>query len=173
MIACRFLFAIVFESGGADIAAAFFTEVTGMEQEKLFLILADLVLMLHVLFVAFVVGGLALIFTGAARAWRWVRNPWFRLAHILAIGFVVVQSWFAAMCPLTTLENILREQAGSAAYKGDFIAHWLQAILYYNAPAWVFAVCYTIFGVLVLANWGMVRPMPFRKEKITVPEDNK
>jgi hypothetical protein len=136
-----------------------------MEPAVLFLILADLVLLLHVLFVMFVVGGLVLIFIGKARAWRWVRNPWFRLAHILAISFVVVQSWFAIMCPLTTLENILRQNAGGAVYKGDFIAHWLQAILYYNAPAWVFAVCYTIFGVLVLASWTIVRPMPFRKEK--------
>jgi hypothetical protein len=134
-----------------------------MEQAKLFLILADLVVLLHVLFVAFVVGGLVLIFIGKARAWRWVRNPWFRIAHILAIGFVVMQSWFAVMCPLTTLENILREKAGGAAYKGDFIAHWLQAILYYNAPARVFAIGYTIFGALVAASWAIVRPGPFRK----------
>jgi len=136
-----------------------------MEQATILLVLADLVLLLHVLFVAFVTGGLALIFIGGVRAWRWVRNPWFRLAHILAIGFVVVQSWFAVMCPLTTLENILRQKAGGAAYKDDFIAHWLQAILYYSAPAWVFAVCYTIFGALVLASWAIVRPGLFRKQK--------
>ena len=51
---------------------------------------------------------------------------------------------------LTTLENALREQANGTAYDGSFIAHWLQAILYYNAPAWAFAVCYTVFGALVL-----------------------
>ena len=139
-----------------------------MKQAIIFLILADLVLLLHVLFVVFVVGGLVMIFIGGMRNWRWVGNFWFRLAHILAIGLVVIQSWFAVMCPLTTLENILREKAGSAAYKGDFIAHWLQAILYYSAPAWVFAVAYTAFGALVSASWIMVRPKPFRKKKITL-----
>lgn len=136
-----------------------------MDKATILQVLADMVLLLHVLFVAFVTGGLVLIFIGGVRAWRWVRNPWFRLAHILAIGFVVVQSWLAVMCPLTTLENALRARAGNAAYKGDFIAHWLQAILYYNAPAWVFAACYTIFGALVLASWAIVRPGPFRKQK--------
>ena len=125
--------------------------------------LADLVLLLHVLFVVFVVGGLILIFLGGVRKWRWVRKPWFRLAHILAIGVVVVQSWFAVICPLTKLENALRTHAGGTVYEGSFIAHWLQAILYYNAPAWAFAVCYTVFGALVLASWAIVRPMPFSK----------
>ncbi len=77
--------------------------------------LADLVLLLHVLFVVFVVGGLFLIFLGGVRKWRWVRKPWFRLAHILAIGVVVVQSWFAVICPLTTTRKRL---AGASRWHG-------------------------------------------------------
>ncbi len=132
-----------------------------MESGGWFLFAADLVLLTHVLFVAFVVFGLLLILAGKARAWAWVRNPWFRLAHLAAIGIVVVQSWFGAVCPLTILEMALRQRAGDAAYPGSFVAHWLEAILYYRAPTWVFAVCYTIFGGLVLASWYWVRPRPF------------
>ncbi|MGH8640305.1 MAG: DUF2784 family protein, partial [Burkholderiales bacterium] len=44
--------------------------------------LADLILIVHFLFVAFVVGGLALIWIGAAAGWEWVRNFWFRVAHL-------------------------------------------------------------------------------------------
>jgi len=76
-----------------------------MDSSALFLLAADAILLLHVLFVAFVVTGLVLILIGKVRAWFWVRNPWFRLAHLIAIGVVIVQSWVEAVCPLTTLET--------------------------------------------------------------------
>ena len=123
---------------------------------------ADLVLAMHVGFVVFVVVGLVLILVGKVFRWHWVRNPYFRVAHIVAIGVVVLQSWFGVICPLTTLEMSLRRLAGDATYSGAFIAHWLESILYYQAPAWVFAVCYTLFGLLVAGSWYWVRPRPFR-----------
>ena len=129
-----------------------------MDSSTFYLLAADAVLLLHVLFVAFVVFGLLLIFIGKACAWSWVRNPWFRIAHLAAIGVVVLQSWFGVICPLTDLEMALRSRAGGASYAGSFVSHWLEAILYYRAPAWVFAVCYTLFGALVLASWFLVRP---------------
>ena len=49
-------------------------------------------------------------------------------------------------------------KAGEAGYEGSFIQHWLQSILYYSAPDWVFIVAYTVFGALVLASWFVVRP---------------
>jgi hypothetical protein len=121
-------------------------------------IAADLVLVTHTAFVCFVVAGLVLVVIGGVRGWRWVRNPWFRLAHLLAIGLVAVQAWFGAICPLTTLENTLRARAGDAIYRGSFIAYWLESLLYYRAPPWLFAVCYTAFGLLVVASWVVVRP---------------
>jgi hypothetical protein len=121
-------------------------------------IAADLVLAAHASFVVFVILALVLVLVGGVRGWSWVRNPWFRLVHLLAIGFVVAQAWLQAICPLTTLEMALRSRAGDAVYRGSFIAHWMEALLYYQAPQWVFAVCYTAFGLLVLASWIIVRP---------------
>lgn len=132
-----------------------------MKSGAFLLFAADLVLLTHVLFVVFVVFGLLLIFAGKARGWSWVRNPWFRVAHLAAIGVVVVQSWLGAVCPLTTLEMTLRQKAGDAVYPGSFVAHWLETILYYRAPAWVFAVCYTVFGAVVVASWFWVRPRSY------------
>jgi hypothetical protein len=134
-----------------------------MDSSTLLLFAADLVLLLHVLLVAFVVFGLLLILTGKVRVWLWVRNPWFRVMHLLAIGVVVVQSWFGALCPLTEFEMALRSQAGDTVYAGTFISHWLDAILYYQAPAWVFVVCYTAFGLVVILSWFWVKPRPFTK----------
>jgi hypothetical protein len=125
-------------------------------------IAADLVLFLHTSFVVFVVVGLVLIFVGKICGWGWVRNFWFRCAHLIAIGLVVIQSWLGVICPLTTLEMALRSSAGQATYPGAFISHWLVTLLYYRAPGWAFALCYTIFGALVIASWFWVPPRRFR-----------
>src|SRR5690606_7653277 len=106
-------------------------------------IAADAVLLVHVGFVAFVLLGLLCILAGGALRWRWVRNPWFRLLHLVAIGIVVLQSWLGVLCPLTTLEMALRQKAGEATYSGSFIAHWLNSLLYIEAPMWMFVVANT------------------------------
>jgi hypothetical protein len=129
-----------------------------VNSQSLYLVAADITLFLHVSFVAFVVVGLALIFVGKVRAWECVRNPWFRWIHLAAISIVVLQSWFGVICPLTTLEMALRSRAGGSVYPGAFMAHWLEEILYYDLPAWVFAICYTAFGALVLVSWFWIRP---------------
>jgi hypothetical protein len=126
--------------------------------QTFYLLAADAMLVLHVLFVAFVVAGLVVILAGGLLKWSWVRNRAFRIAHLVAIGIVVLQSWFGMICPLTTIEMTLRARAGDATYAGSFIAHWLESLLYYQAPAWVFAVCYTAFGALVVGSWFWVRP---------------
>lgn len=125
--------------------------------------LADLVLATHVGFVAFVIVGLAAIWVGGLTGWSWVRNPWLRAAHLAGIALVVVQAWLGIVCPLTTLEMHLRERAGDATYAGTFIGHWLQRLLYYEAPPWVFVVCYTLFGLAVVGSWVKFRPRPFRR----------
>jgi len=132
-----------------------------MESSLLYMLLADAILLVHVMFVAFVVLGLILIFIGKLLTWSWVRNPWFRIIHLASICLVVVQSWVGALCPLTTWEMALRLQAGDIVYSGSFLSHWLESLLYYQAPVWVFVVCYTAFGSLVMAGWYWVRPHRF------------
>lgn len=123
-----------------------------------YLLAADAVLFLHVVFVVFVVVGLVLILLGRLLSWAWVRNWWFRVTHLGAIGIVVLQSWLGVICPLTKLEMLLRSKADDATYAGSFVSHWLEAILYYRAPAWVFAACYTAFAAIVVLSWVWVRP---------------
>jgi len=132
-----------------------------MNSSTFFLMAADAVLVLHVLFVVFIVIGLLLIFAGKVLAWSWVLNPWFRLTHLVAITVVVVQSWFDVICPLTNLEMTLRSLAGDAVYYDSFISHWLEKLLYYQLSPWVFVICYTIFGVIVIVSWFWIRPKNF------------
>ena len=121
-------------------------------------LLADVVLSLHVATVVFVVGGLVFVVLGNLRAWRWVNAPWFRLAHVAAIAVVVAQAWCGAVCPLTSLEMSLRAKARAPTYSGSFIEHWLQRLLYFEAPAWVFTVGYSVFGLAVVATWWYFPP---------------
>lgn len=132
-----------------------------MESRALYSLAADAMLITHVLFVAFFVLGLVLIFVGRYLSWQWVRNPWFRFAHLLGTGVVFVQALFGAICPLTIWEMDLRSKAGETTYEGSFIRHWLHELLFYQAPSWVFVVCYAVFGGLVVAAWFLVRPRPF------------
>lgn len=122
-------------------------------------LLADMVLAVHFGVVLFVICGLVLIFVGNRLAnWPWVNALWFRVAHLAAIGVVVAQSWFGMVCPLTTLEVWLREQAGEATHDRSFVAYWLQRLMFFEAPEWVFAVVYTAFGLLVVLAWWRYPP---------------
>lgn len=129
-----------------------------MPRELLLLLLADGILILHVLFVCFVVVGLFAVYLGYFLRWQWVRDLKFRLLHLVAIGIVVMQSWLGLICPLTIWEMALRKEAGAATYSGSFIQHWLHQLLYYTAPEWIFMLLYSVFGALVLASWFLVRP---------------
>ena len=115
--------------------------------------LADLVLLIHFAIVLFVVGGLLLIVLGNFLRWSWVNHWLFRAMHVLAISVVVLESWLGIECPLTTLENWLRLQAGQGVYQGSFIQHWVHGVMFYQAPGWVFALAYTLFGLAVVAAW--------------------
>ena len=119
---------------------------------------ADLTLVAHASFVAFVVVGQALILFGWVRGWRWTRNPAFRLIHLGAIALVVLESWFGVICPLTWLEFRLRAAAGSPVAADGFLAYWLQRLIFYDAPAWVFTLVHTVFGAVVAATLVLYPP---------------
>ena len=119
---------------------------------------ADLVLTLHFAIVTFVVGGLLCTLVGNLRSWRWVNGLRFRLLHLGAVLYVAAQAWFGANCPLTTLEMALRSRARAGTYHGSFIEHWLARLLYYEAPAWVFTLAYTLFALLVVLAWWRFPP---------------
>lgn len=119
---------------------------------------ADAVLLAHFGFVVFVVGGLLLVLAGNLLRWQWVNQGWFRAAHLLAIAVVVAQAWLGKVCPLTALETWLRAKAGMAGYRQGFIEHWVQLMLFYDAPSWVFTLAYTLFGLLVLLAWWYFPP---------------
>ena len=128
-----------------------------MSDSSLYSFLADTILVFHFAFVVFVLFGFLLILVGLLLRWSWIHNRRFRIAHLAAIGIVVLQAWFGQLCPLTVWENSLRRQAGESGYTDTFVEHWLHKILFYQAEPWIFTTIYTCFGVLVVLVWFLGR----------------
>ena len=101
-------------------------------------IAADLVLLVHLAFIAFVVaGGLLLL-----------RNPRWATLHLPAAAWGAYAECTATICPLTPLENLLRRQAGEAGYDGGFVEHYLVPLIY---PAGLTPAHQRWIGVAVVA----------------------
>jgi len=106
-------------------------------------LLADLVVLAHFAFVLFVVlGGLLIP--------RWPRLAW---VHLPAVVWGVVIEWSHGECPLTPLENRLREQAGESGYAGGFVDHYVMPVLY---PAGLAPDFQLALGAAVLVLNGFV-----------------
>jgi len=121
-------------------------------------LLADVVVAVHVAYVAFVIVGQLVILAGIALRWPWVRNLWFRLAHVAAIVIVALEAVFGVECPLTVWERNLRAWAGQGVVEGTFIGRFLHNLLFYRAEPWIFTACYVAFALLVVATLVLVPP---------------
>jgi hypothetical protein len=120
---------------------------------------ADVMVVVHLAFVAFVALGQVAILVGVVRGWPWVCGRKFRVLHLLAIAVVVVQSLLGTTCPLTIWEKQLRRLGGQEAYPGDFLARWAHDLLFFDAEPWVFTLIYTLFGLLVLLTFLFAPPV--------------
>jgi hypothetical protein len=126
-------------------------------------LLADAVLVLHFAFVLFVIFGLVLTWMGYFAGWKFVRNPWFRGAHFLAMAVVVAESLFGVICPLTKWEMALRVKAGEdPAYADSFVQHWVHRVMFFEISERTFTLIYVIFFVLIVLSLVVVPPRPFR-----------
>jgi Protein of Unknown function (DUF2784) len=116
--------------------------------------LADAIVVVHLFIVLFVVAMVPLVYLGAARRWTWIRNWRWRLLHLVAIAVIASESIFGIDCPLTVWEDRLRGEQLSTG----FIERWVDAVLFYDAPTWVFTVAYVAFALLVAITWVAVPP---------------
>jgi hypothetical protein len=116
--------------------------------------LADALLVFHFLIAAFIVGGLILVWIGAALRWPWIRDPWFRYLHLAAIVYVAAEALLGMACPLTVWEDLLRGGVGPES----FVGRWVHRLLYYEAPEWIFTAAYAAWALASLATLALVPP---------------
>jgi hypothetical protein len=120
--------------------------------------LADIVVGLHVAYVGFVVVGLLLILVGLPLRWSWIRNPWFRIIHLLAIVTVGLEAVCGIDCPLTVWEEHLRFLAGQEVGGGSFIGRLFHQLIFYDVKPWILDFGHVLFAVLVIAVFAAAPP---------------
>lgn len=118
------------------------------------------VLAFHLAIIAFNVAGCVLIPIGAWRGWRWVREFWWRFAHLLSLAVVALQALLGRACFLTIWQGDLADHAATQ----PLIAGWIDRLIYLPLPLWVFAVAYVAVFAYVIALWIFVRPrLPWQR----------
>jgi Protein of Unknown function (DUF2784) len=123
--------------------------------------LADTIVVVHLLIVLFVVIGVPLVYLGAARHWAWIRSLRWRFLHLIAIAVIAAESLFGIDCPLTVWEDRVRGEQISTG----FIERWIDGVLFYDAPTWVFTVAYVAFAALVAITWVAVPPTKDQRKR--------
>lgn len=121
--------------------------------------MADLVLLIHALVVAFIIGGTFYIWFGARLAWPGVRSPLFRYLHLGLMLFVASEALLGLVCPLTVWEDALRGETS----RSGFLARWLGRLIYYDLPAWLFTTAYVTLAVALIITLVLIPPNPRKR----------
>lgn len=138
-------------------------------------LLADFIVVVHLIYMAIVVFGQVGIMVGHHLGWRWVRNPWFRIIHLMMIMYVAYEAVEGIECPLTVWERDLRVEAGQiprnyrelpdwSVENASFVA-WLARSVLMCPGSWmpVLNASYYFFAGLVVATAILVPPR-FRRQ---------
>ena len=115
-------------------------------------VMADVLLVVHLAFIVFVIGG------GLLVLWK----KWIALLHVPALGWGAFSEFTGAICPLTPWEQALLVRSGEAGYRGDFIEHYLVPTIY---PAALTPSLQIVFGFAVLAINAAVYAFVWRRER--------
>ena len=83
-----------------------------------------------------------------------MRGFWWRLAHLLSFAVVAVQAMLGRACFLTIWQGDL----SGTAHVQPLLEEWMNHLIYWPLPVWVFAVAYVVLFVYVIALWIWVRP---------------
>lgn len=116
--------------------------------------LGQLVLALHIVVIAFNLAGLVVIPLGAALGWRFVRRRWLRLLHLGSLAVVAAQAALGRACFLTDWQAAL---TGEGA-RDPMILRWVNSVIYWPLPIWVFSGLYLAVFAYVVALWWWAPP---------------
>lgn len=116
--------------------------------------LGQVVLVLHIVVIAFNVAGLVLIPVGAALGWRFVRLRWLRLLHLGSLAVVAVQAVLGRACFLTDWQGAL---TGGGA-EDPLVMRWVNSLIHWPLPMWAFTALYVAVFAYVVALWWWAPP---------------
>jgi len=131
--------------------------------QPLYFLLATAVLLFHLAVILFNLFGLIAIPLGAWRGWRFVRVFWWRALHLAILGLVAIQALLDQVCFLTLWQGALERAAGAASSDAPFIAGFINRLIFWPLPIWVFAVAYVAICLYALLLWVLVPPRRRRR----------
>ena len=117
-------------------------------------VLAEAILALHLVVIAFNVAGLVAIPLGARLGWGWVRIRWWRVLHLASWAVVALQAALGRSCFLTDWQDA----ASGAGAGGPLIMRWVNGLIYWPLPIWAFGAAYLALFALVILFWRTVPP---------------
>jgi hypothetical protein len=120
--------------------------------------LANLVAALHLAYFLFVVGGFIGILAGARQGWKWIYNPWFRIAHLFAVLMILAEDVFRFPCALNVLETNLRTAPRNAVPEPSAVSGVLDVLLRHTIPGWFLDAMYWTLGMVLLLLLFLLPP---------------
>lgn len=122
--------------------------------------MADLVLIIHFCIVFFLVFGLAALPIGYLKNYRWTRNAKLRVTHMILMGFITLEASLGITCPLTIIENTLRQ----IEYQKSFVAYWISRFIYWDLPTYSFVIIYFFCFAWSVVFWKLHPPKSLNKK---------
>ena len=116
--------------------------------------MSEAVLAVHLLVILFNVFGLVAVPIGAIRNWRFVHIRWWRVLHVVALAAVAAQALAGRACILTVWQGDLAATAAQPAT--PLIVRWINWLVYWPLPIWVFAALYALVFAYALALLWLV-----------------
>ena len=116
--------------------------------------LADMVLFIHFFIFLFISAILFLIPIGYYLNWKWIKKKSIRLLHFCLMGFVTIETIFGIVCPLTTLEQYLRNQNNN----DSIYVNVIHKIMYWDFSAHYFLILYVCCLIYLVFLWYYFKP---------------
>ena len=118
------------------------------------IIFSEIVLLFHFSIFLFMILSFFLIPLGYSQKWEWVKNKYYRLIHLVLMGIIFIETILGFMCPLTILENFLRNDIEI----NNKITQIIHQIMYWDLPTYQFIILYLLSLLYLIFLWFFFNP---------------
>ena len=118
------------------------------------IIFFEIVLFFHFFIFLFITFSFFLIPFGYFKKWEWVKNKYYRLIHLVLMGIILIETILGFMCPLTILENFLRNNIEV----DNNLTQIIHQIMYWNLPNYQFIILYILSFSYLIFLWFFFKP---------------
>ncbi len=115
---------------------------------------SEIVLLFHFSIFLFIILSFILIPLGYHKKWKWVKNKYYRLIHLILMGIIFIETILGFMCPLTILENFLRNDIEI----NNKITQIIHQVMYWDLPTYQFIILYLLSLLYLIFLWFFFKP---------------